>query len=50
MLIGTIDIVLFIAAIVLNLFVINFLRRKEEIKKPLDAIPRNIYRLHGAIF
>lgn len=49
-LIGTIDIVLFIAAIVFDIVIINLFRRKKEIKQPLDAIPRNIYMGQGTIF
>jgi len=49
-LIGTIDIVLFITAIIFDIVIINFLRQKEEIKKPLDAIPKNIYMWHSVIF
>lgn len=49
-LIGTIDIVLFIAAIVFDIVIINLLRHKDKIKEPLDAIPKNIYMGHGAIF
>ncbi|WP_434641834.1 hypothetical protein PQ692_10000 [Thermoanaerobacterium thermosaccharolyticum] len=49
-LIGTIDIVLFITAIVFDIVILNFLRHKKDIKEPLDVIPKNIYMGHGTIF
>jgi hypothetical protein len=50
MLIGTIDIVLFITAIVLDIVIVNLLRRKKDIKEPLDIIPKNIYIWHSTVF
>lgn len=50
MLIGTIDIVLFITAIVLDAVIVNFLRQKRKIKEPLDVIPKNIYIWHSTVF
>ncbi|MBP2070727.1 hypothetical protein [Thermoanaerobacterium butyriciformans] len=49
-LIGAIDIVLFIAAIVLDVVIVNFLRLKKNIKQPLDVIPKNIYIWHSVVF
>ena len=50
MLIGTIDITLFIAAIVLDIVIVNFLRQTRKIKEPLDVIPKNIYIWHNVVF
>ncbi|MBE0068002.1 hypothetical protein [Thermoanaerobacterium thermosaccharolyticum] len=49
-LIGIIDIVLFITAIVFDIVILNFLRRKKDIKRPLDVIPKNIYMWHSGVF
>ncbi|AST57759.1 XK-related protein [Thermoanaerobacterium thermosaccharolyticum] len=49
-LIGIIDIVLFIVVTVFDIVIINLLRHKKEIKETLDAIPKDIYMWYGAIF
>lgn len=49
-LISTVDIVLFIAAIVLDVAIVNLLRQTRKVKEPLDVIPKNIYIWHSIVF